>query len=118
MVYISGNIVIRKNGHKRIWRIKSERTRNESQKLKMQNFVGGLIECIPLTDTDSEVTLVCNDEGKLLNLTPNRLLWNGADYLAGPGFIAGTDGEGNLASLPPQEMNYYAKKFRAFLIAL
>ena len=35
-----------------------------------------------------------------------------------PGFIAGTDGEGNLASLPPQEMNYYAKKFRAFLIAL
>ena len=77
-----------------------------------------LIECIPLTDTDSEVTLVCNDEGKLLNLTPNRLLWNGADYLAGPGFIAGTDGEGNLASLPPQEMNYYAKKFRAFLIAL
>ena len=84
----------------------------------MQNFVGGLIECIPLTDTDSEVTLVCNDEGKLLNLTPNRLLWNGADYLAGPGFIAGTDGEGNLASLPPQEMNYYAKKFRAFLIAL
>lgn len=84
----------------------------------MQNFVGGLIECIPLTDTDSEVTLVCNDEGKLLNLTPNRLLWNGADYLAGPGFIAGTDGEGNLASLPPQEMNYYAKKFHAFLIAL
>ncbi|WP_373099341.1 DUF3846 domain-containing protein [Faecalibacterium prausnitzii] len=80
----------------------------------MQNFVGGLIECITL----SEVTLVCNDEGKLLNLTPNRLLWNGADYLAGPGFIAGTDGEGNLASLPPQEMNYYAKKFRAFLIAL
>ena len=34
----------------------------------MQNFVGGLIECIPLTDTDSEVTLVCNDEGKLLNV--------------------------------------------------
>ena len=30
------NIVIRKNGHKRIWRIKSERTRNESQKLKME----------------------------------------------------------------------------------
>ena len=25
-----------KNGHKRIWRIKSERTRNESQKLKME----------------------------------------------------------------------------------
>lgn len=32
----------------------------------MQKFVGGLIECITLSDTGSEVTLVCNDEGKLL----------------------------------------------------
>ena len=31
----------------------------------MQKFVGGLIECITLSDTGSEVTLVCNDEGKL-----------------------------------------------------
>ena len=84
----------------------------------MQKFVGGLIECIALSDTGSEVTLVCNDEGKLLGLPLNRPLWDGADYLAGPGFIAGTDGEGNLTSLPPQEMDYYAKKFRAFLIAL
>ena len=30
----------------------------------MQKFVGGLIECITLSDTGSEVTLVCNDEGK------------------------------------------------------
>ena len=34
----------------------------------MQKFVGGLIECIALSDTGSEVTLVCNDEGKLLIL--------------------------------------------------
>ena len=27
----------------------------------MQKFVGGLIECITLNDTGSEVTLVCND---------------------------------------------------------
>ena len=26
----------------------------------MQKFVGGLIECITLSDTGSEVTLVCN----------------------------------------------------------
>ena len=32
----------------------------------MQKFVGGLIECIALSDTGSEVTLVCNGEGKLL----------------------------------------------------
>ena len=84
----------------------------------MQNFVGGLIECIPLTDTGSEITLVCNDEGKLLNLTPNRLIWNGADYLAGPGFIAGTDGEGNLTSLPQSAMDFYKEKFRAFIIEI
>ena len=40
----------------------------------MQNFVGGLIECITLRDTGSEVTLVCNDEGKLLGLPLNRPL--------------------------------------------
>ena len=32
----------------------------------MQNFVGGLIECITLSDTGSAVTLVCNDEGNCL----------------------------------------------------
>ena len=37
----------------------------------MQEFVGGLIECITLSDTGSEVTLVCNDEGKLLGLPLN-----------------------------------------------
>ena len=49
----------------------------------MQKFVGGLIECITLSDTSSEVTLVCNDEGKLLGLPLNRPLWDGADVLAG-----------------------------------
>lgn len=40
----------------------------------MQKFVGGLIECIALSDTGSEVTLVCNDEGKLLGLPTVSLL--------------------------------------------
>ena len=84
----------------------------------MQNFVGGLIECIPLTDTGSEVTLVGNDEGKLLNLTPNRLLWDGADVLAGPGFLDGCDNEGNLTSLPQSAMDFYKEKFRAFIIEI
>ena len=84
----------------------------------MQKFVGGLIECITLSDTGSEVTLVCNDEGKLLELPPNRMLWGGADYLAGSGFIAGTDSEGNMTSLTAEEIAYYTEKYRAFLIAL
>lgn len=84
----------------------------------MQKFVGGLIECITLSDTGSEVTLVCNDEGKLLELPPNRMLWGGSDYLAGPGFIAGTDCEGNMTSLTAEEIAYYTEKYWAFLIAL
>ena len=80
----------------------------------MQKFVGGLIECITLSDTDSEVTLACNDEGKLLGLP----LWDGADVLAGPGFLAGCDNEGNLTSLPQSAMDFYKEKFRAFIIEI
>lgn len=81
----------------------------------MQKFVGGLIECITLSDTGSAVTLVCNDEGKLLGLPLNRPLWDGADVLAGPGFLAGCDNEGNMTSLPQSAMDFYKEKFRAFI---
>ena len=81
----------------------------------MQKFVGGLIECIALSDTGSEVTLVCNDEGKLLGLPLNRPLWDGADVLAGPEFLAGCDNEGNLTFLPQSAMDFYKEKFTAFI---
>ena len=84
----------------------------------MQKFVGGLIECITLSDTGSEITLVCNDEGKLLGLPLNRPLWDGADVLAGPGFLAGCNNEGNLTSLPQSAMDFYKEKFRAFIIEI
>ena len=80
--------------------------------------MGGNIDCLPLCDLGAEFTLVCNDEGKLLELPPNRMLWGGADYLAGSGFIAGTDSEGNMTSLTAEEIAYYTEKYRAFLIAL
>lgn len=38
----------------------------------MQQFVGGLIECLPMDDPEADIVLVCNDEGKLLQLPPNR----------------------------------------------
>lgn len=83
----------------------------------MQKFVGGLIECITLSDTGSEVTLVCNDEGKLLGLPLNRPLWDGADVLAGPGFLAGCDNEGNLTSLPA-ELQWISTKRNSELLSL
>ena len=30
----------------------------------MQQFVGGLIECLPMDDPEADIVLVCNDEGK------------------------------------------------------
>ena len=59
----------------------------------MQKFVDGNIECLTFYDAGSEVILVCNDEGKLLGLPLNRPLWDGADVLAGPGFLAGCDND-------------------------
>lgn len=69
----------------------------------MQKFVDGNIECLTFYDSGSAVILVCNDEGKLLGLPLNRPLWDGADVLAGPGFLAGCDNEGNLTSLQTTE---------------
>ena len=79
----------------------------------MQKFVDGNIECLTFYDSGSEVILVCNDEGKLLGLTLNRPLWDGADVLAGPGFLSRCDNEGDLTSLPQSAMDFYKEKFRA-----
>ena len=84
----------------------------------MRKFVDGNIECLTFYDSGSEVILVCNDEGKLLDLPLNRPLWDGADVLAGPGFLAGCDNEGNLTSLPQSAMDFYKEKFRAFIIEI
>ena len=84
----------------------------------MQKFVGGHIEFLTLYDSGLEVILVCIDEGKLLGLPLNRPLWDGADVLAGPGFLAGCDNEGNLTSLPQSAMGFYKENFRAFIIEI
>ena len=82
----------------------------------MQPLVGGLIEAV--YPFEAPVALICNDEGKLLGLPLNRPLWDGADVLAGPGFLAGCDNEGNLTSLPQSAMDFYKEKFRAFIIEI
>ena len=82
----------------------------------LQQAVGGSIDAVyPFADP---VAIICNDEGKLLGLPLNRPLWDGADVLAGPGFLAGCDNEGNLTSLPQSAMDFYKEKFRAFIIEI
>ena len=88
----------------------------ESGLKSLQAAVGGDIQAVyPYEDP---VALICNDEGKLLGLPLNRPLWDGADVLAGPGFLAGCDNEGNLTSLPQSTMDFYKEKFRAFIIEI
>ena len=72
----------------------------------MQNIVGGLIEYVEL---EHNVDLICNEEGKLLNLELNRLLGN--DVIAGTFFIAGQH-NGETISLSRKQIKKYKKAFR------
>lgn len=54
-----------------------------------QDLVGGLIEVVPYLNDD--ILLVCNEEGKLMNLKPNVLF--DLDYIAGDFFVIGDDYE-------------------------
>ena len=66
----------------------------------------GLIELVYLEDN---VSILCNEEGKLIGLEPNRRL--GKDILCGVFYVVAEDKEGNLASLTAAQQNKYAKLF-------
>lgn len=69
-----------------------------------QRLVGGLIEVIQYED----VLLICNEEGKILNMPPNLVF--DYDYIAGNCFIIGDDYEnGNFRSLTLDEIEKYKK---------
>ena len=72
----------------------------------MQNVVGGLVEYVEL---EHNVDLICNDEGKLLNLELNRVLGN--DIIAGTFFIAGQH-KGETISLSRKQIKKYKRIFR------
>lgn len=67
----------------------------------------GLIEII---DLDEEACLVCNEEGKLIGLAPNRCLEN--DIICGVFYVTGQDRAGNLTSLTDEQIRYYSERFR------
>ena len=62
----------------------------------------GLIEIIDLSE---KVCLLCNEEGKLLNLRPNRRV--GFDIIAGVFYVCGQNRRGDLCSLSDKEMDSY-----------
>ena len=81
----------------------------------MQEVVGGLIQPIPLIG-DSDVVLVCNDEGKILNLSANRGLRDKTgqiyDIVCGTFFLCGAPGDcDHFISLTPEQIERYRKRF-------
>ena len=85
--------------------------KNELHKLQKAVSIGapdvGLIEIIDIND---EVCILCNEEGKLLGLEPNRRFRN--DILVGVFYVCGQDyDEGELASLSEPMLEYCSKLF-------
>ena len=79
----------------------------------MQDIVGGLIQPIYFNDS---VALVCNDEGKLMNLPANRGLRDRGgqicDIVCGTFFLCGAPADGDhFISLPPEQIERYCERF-------
>ena len=72
----------------------------------MKNAVGGYIQPVNLAPY---VSLVCNEEGKLLGLEGNRSLGN--DIIVGNFFIVGYNEEGEFISLTKEQMEEYMQQF-------
>jgi len=79
----------------------------------MQKLVDGSIE--PFYPFEEEVCIVCNEEGKINGMLPNRAVYdddhNMVDVIFGPCFICDCQGE-NFASLSDEQIEKYGKMFR------
>ena len=81
----------------------------------MQGVVGGLIQALNPFD-EPGLALVCNDEGKLLNLPANRGLRDETgqiyDIVCGTFFICGAPADSDhFTSLTPEQIERYRKRF-------
>lgn len=66
----------------------------------------GLIEFVYLGDN---VSILCNEEGKLIGLDPNRRL--GDDILCGVFYVIAENDEGELISLTLEQQVHYTQMF-------
>lgn len=76
----------------------------------LQSIVGGWIECVSFDEVNYDITLVCNEEGKLDGLPGNRRIGN--DIIAGTFFITKTNDEGEFVSLSESEIQKYSDRFK------
>ena len=80
----------------------------------MQEIVGGLIQ--PVYPFDDSVALVCNDEGRVMNLPLNRGLRDEDgqiyDIVSGTFFLCGVpEDSDHFTSLTPEQIERYQKRF-------
>ena len=66
----------------------------------------GLIEII---DIDDKACILCNEEGKLIQLEPNRRFYD--DVLCGVFYVTGQSKDGELTSLSDSLIEHYKKMF-------
>ena len=92
---------------------KAKVTEIENTLENLQKIVGGYIECIyPFEDN---VGLICNEEGTLIGLEPNRVLrddeGNAVDIIFGTFIITGLT-EDDFGSLTDEQAEYYLEMLR------
>lgn len=80
----------------------------------LQDFVGGEIEVVPIfREDDEELTLICNLNGKILGLPPNRSM--GTDIIVGDFLVCAnrmTEDGLDFDSLTDQQIPWVIEKFK------
>ena len=87
----------------------------------MQKIVGGYIEAI--YPFDDPIALVCNEEGKINGLPPNRVLvdkdGNVLDIICGTFFLCAAPPDSDeFKGLSDEQIKRYAEKFRNVVVML
>lgn len=72
----------------------------------LQEAVGGYIEIVHLCD---DCHILCNEEGKLIGLEPNRVFGN--DVIVGNMYVIKIDEEGDIVSLYDEDVKKYMTLF-------
>ena len=73
----------------------------------LQKYVGGLIDIVEL---ENDVDIIINDEGKLLSLSPNLVLYEFGDIIVGDFLVVGQE-NGETISLSEEKIEKYMKRF-------
>ena len=73
----------------------------------LQKYVGGLIDIVEI---EEDVDIIINDEGKLLGLSPNLVLYEFRDIIVGDFLVVGQK-NGETISLSEEKIEKYMKRF-------